>query len=239
MTQGDTRQFYAIVCSPALSQGNARRPVHCRWRKGANVSSQNLTYQDLLQIVEWIKSSAQFGEFHLKVDNIELHLRRHSAPAPSASAPAALEVRPPLDPTSPSPTRQPQPQSQTEDTPVQREALNGRMTTPADAARGVSPVYPEHTVLITSPMVGTFYRAPEPGAPPFVEVGQWVEPDTTVCIIEVMKLMHSMPARHRGVVTHILVEDAAPVEYGQALLVLDPHVDAASPEQAAGASAPR
>lgn len=198
------------------------------------MSSQNLTYQDLLQIVEWIKSSAQFGEFHLKMGDIELHLRRHSPPAP-----AVLEVRPPLAPPSPSPTRLQQPRSQTEDTSLHREGLNGRMTTPPDAARGVSSVYPEHTVLITSPMVGTFYRAPEPGAPPFVEVGQRVEPDTTVCIIEVMKLMHSMPARHRGVVTHILVEDAAPVEYGQALLVLDPHVDAASPEQTAGALEPR
>jgi acetyl-CoA carboxylase biotin carboxyl carrier protein len=71
-------------------------------------------------------------------------------------------------------------------------------------------------------MVGTFYRAPEPGAPPFVEVGQSVEPDTIVCIIEVMKLMNSIPAGVRGVVTHVLVEDAAPVETGQSLIVVDP-----------------
>jgi len=76
-------------------------------------------------------------------------------------------------------------------------------------------------------MVGTFYRAPEPGAPPFVEVGQQVEPDTVVCIIEVMKLMNSIPAGTRGTVLHILVAEAAPVEAGQALIVLQP---AAEPE---------
>jgi acetyl-CoA carboxylase biotin carboxyl carrier protein len=69
-------------------------------------------------------------------------------------------------------------------------------------------------------MVGTFYRAPEPGAHPFVEVGQRVEADTVVCIIEVMKLMNSIPAGCAGVVTHILVEDAQPVEYGQVLVVI-------------------
>jgi acetyl-CoA carboxylase biotin carboxyl carrier protein len=77
-------------------------------------------------------------------------------------------------------------------------------------------------VLITSPMVGTFYRSPEPGAPPFVEVGQAVEPDTTVCIIEVMKLMNTLPAGCQGVVTQIRVGDGEAVEYGQLLIVIEP-----------------
>lgn len=188
------------------------------------MSSQNLTYQDLLQIVEWIKSSAQFGEFHLKMGDTEVYLRRHTTPAS----------------TSPGLDRLPQPQSQVEEQERgEEETLPGRLVASPDAAHGGSPAYPAHTVLITSPMVGTFYRAPEPGAPPFVEVGQQVEPDTTVCIIEVMKLMHSMPARHHGVVTHILVQDATPVEYGQALLVLDPQVGTTSPAPTAGAAALR
>jgi acetyl-CoA carboxylase biotin carboxyl carrier protein len=71
-------------------------------------------------------------------------------------------------------------------------------------------------------MVGTFYRAPQPGAPPFVEVGHAVTPDAVVCIIEVMKLLNSIPAGAEGTVTHILVEDAAAVETGQPLIVLEP-----------------
>lgn len=71
-------------------------------------------------------------------------------------------------------------------------------------------------------MMGTFYAAPEPGAPPFVMIGQRVEPETTVCIIEVMKLMNSIPARARGVVSQVLVDDGAAVEAGTPLIVLDP-----------------
>jgi len=76
--------------------------------------------------------------------------------------------------------------------------------------------------VIRSPMVGTFYRAPEPGAPSFVEVGARVEPDTIVCIIEVMKLMNSVTAGVKGVVTHVLVENAHMVEHGQPLVAIKP-----------------
>ena len=65
--------------------------------------------------------------------------------------------------------------------------------------------------------------APEPGAEPFVTVGQHVAADSTVCIIEVMKLMTSLRAGYSGVVTHILVDDAKPVEFGQALIVINPN----------------
>ena len=71
-------------------------------------------------------------------------------------------------------------------------------------------------------MVGTFYRAPEPGAPPFVEIGQAVEPDTIVCIIEVMKLMNSIRAGARGVVAQVLLDDGATVEASAPLIILDP-----------------
>lgn len=75
---------------------------------------------------------------------------------------------------------------------------------------------------VKSPMVGTFYRAPEPGAHPFVEVGSRVTADSIVGIVEVMKLMNSIPAGQAGVVTHILVNDGEPVEYGEALVVIEP-----------------
>jgi acetyl-CoA carboxylase biotin carboxyl carrier protein len=71
-------------------------------------------------------------------------------------------------------------------------------------------------------MVGTFYRAPVPGAPAFVEVDQVVEADATVCIIEVMKLMNSIASGVRGWVREVLVADAQAVEYGQPLIVLEP-----------------
>jgi acetyl-CoA carboxylase biotin carboxyl carrier protein len=71
-------------------------------------------------------------------------------------------------------------------------------------------------------MVGTFYRAPAPGAPPFIEVGQSVEPDTTICIIKVMKLMSPIVAGTRGTVTQILANNAELVEYDQLLVVIEP-----------------
>jgi acetyl-CoA carboxylase biotin carboxyl carrier protein len=71
-------------------------------------------------------------------------------------------------------------------------------------------------------MVGTVYLAPEPGARPFVEIGQSVEADTQVCIVEVMKLMNSIVAGRKGVVSDILVDDGEAVEYGQPLFVITP-----------------
>jgi acetyl-CoA carboxylase biotin carboxyl carrier protein len=75
---------------------------------------------------------------------------------------------------------------------------------------------------IESPSVGLFWRAPAPGAPPFVEVGDRVAPGDTVAIVEVMKLMNHVVATAEGVVTAILVENGAAVEFGQALVVVDP-----------------
>ena len=78
---------------------------------------------------------------------------------------------------------------------------------------------PEGHVL-KSPMVGTYYRAPTPGAKPFVEVGQTVNAGDTVCIIEAMKLLNEIEADHAGVIKAILVENGQPVEYGHPLMVI-------------------
>lgn len=163
----------------------------------ANVAKDNnLTYEDLLRIVELVKSSPQFSEFRLKVGEIELHLKRKreasSAPAPGPAIVAPLEGNEPAEAAA-------QPRRQ-------------------DAGAA----WPGHWVVVRSPMVGTFYRAPAPGAAPFVEIGQTVEADATVCLIEVMKLMNSIPAGARGVVREILAGDAQAVEYGQPLVVLEP-----------------
>jgi acetyl-CoA carboxylase biotin carboxyl carrier protein len=76
---------------------------------------------------------------------------------------------------------------------------------------------------IKSPMVGTFYAQPEPGAEPYVRVGTRVAPGQTVCIIEAMKIMNEIEAELSGVVREVLVDDASPVEYGQVLYRVDPN----------------
>ncbi len=72
-----------------------------------------------------------------------------------------------------------------------------------------------------SPMVGTFYRAPSPSAPAFVEVGQSVKAGDTLCIIEAMKLMNEIEAEKSGVIKEILVENGQPVEYGEPLFIIE------------------
>jgi len=89
----------------------------------------------------------------------------------------------------------------------------------APAAAEAPPEPPKHTV--NSPMVGTFYRAPTPGAKSFVEVGQHVGVGDTLCIIEAMKILNQIESDRAGTVTQILVENGEPVEYNQPLFVID------------------
>jgi acetyl-CoA carboxylase biotin carboxyl carrier protein len=77
-------------------------------------------------------------------------------------------------------------------------------------------------VRIEAPMVGVFYRAPQPGAPPFVEEGETVAPGQTLCILEAMKLMNEIKADAAGIVRSIHVGNAEPVEFGQLLFELEP-----------------
>jgi acetyl-CoA carboxylase biotin carboxyl carrier protein len=79
----------------------------------------------------------------------------------------------------------------------------------------------DHLVKVVSPMVGTFYRAPSPEAPPFVEVGSHVLPGQTLCIIEAMKLMNEITAETSGSIRKILVDNARPVEFGQVLFLIE------------------
>ena len=144
-----------------------------------------LTYEDLVRLVELIKSTSHFSEFRLKVGEIEVSLRRSNGaavPRPAAAAQEPIALK-----------------SDTEE---------------KHHAAGLH--------LVRAPMVGTLYRAPAPGQPPYVTVGQQVEADSTVCIIEVMKLMNSIEAGARGVVKEILVENASAVEHGQVLMVIEP-----------------
>jgi acetyl-CoA carboxylase biotin carboxyl carrier protein len=153
------------------------------------VPPRELTYEDLLQIVELIKSASHFSEFRLKVGDIEVSLRRSDGAASARAAP-----------------QQPS-------------------AAAAAAAAAQSPVersFPQGVTVVRAPMVGTFYRAQSPSAPPYVEVGSAVEPATQVGIIEVMKLMNAIEAGVRGVVKEVLAANGEPVEHGQPLMLIEP-----------------
>jgi acetyl-CoA carboxylase biotin carboxyl carrier protein len=92
---------------------------------------------------------------------------------------------------------------------------------PAAAVINAHAVAAEHPGLVTSPMVGTAYRSPEPGAKSFCEVGSVVKAGDTLLIIEAMKTMNQIPAPRSGTVMQILFEDAQPVEFGEPLMVIE------------------
>jgi acetyl-CoA carboxylase biotin carboxyl carrier protein len=101
--------------------------------------------------------------------------------------------------------------------------LKGGTAPPEPETEAALPASASHDGLtIASPMLGTFYRAPAPGEPPFVEVGTRVDADTIVCIIEVMKMMNSVPAGVAGTIAEIYAGNAEPVEYEQPLFRVEP-----------------
>ncbi|KWK68382.1 acetyl-CoA carboxylase biotin carboxyl carrier protein [Burkholderia ubonensis] len=103
--------------------------------------------------------------------------------------------------------------------PAQTVALPAESAAAAPAAGAAAPAAPQGHV-VTSPMVGTFYRAPSPGADPFVQVGDTVKEGQTLCIIEAMKLLNEIESDKAGVIKEILVENGQAVEYGQPLFVI-------------------
>jgi acetyl-CoA carboxylase biotin carboxyl carrier protein len=178
------------------------------------VSECKLSYEELLQIVKVFELSSEFSELHLKCGDIEVDLRKHGAAPDSASAQPIAAIVP--VPTAPAQASVP---------------AGGKEAAKVDAAPSASvcpplsaDAFPPGACIVKSPMVGIFYCASEPGATPFVKVGQRTTADMTVCIIEVMKLMNSVRAGSSGVVTHVLVKDGEAVEFGQALVVIDPNV---------------
>ncbi|MQY70726.1 acetyl-CoA carboxylase biotin carboxyl carrier protein, partial [bacterium] len=92
----------------------------------------------------------------------------------------------------------------------------------AEEVKEAKPARPSNLVAVTSPMVGTFYRALAPDAPPYVEVGDAVKPGTVLCIVEAMKLMNEIESEVSGTIVEILVANETPVEYGQELFLIEP-----------------
>jgi acetyl-CoA carboxylase biotin carboxyl carrier protein len=145
----------------------------------------------LKTLIELVESSG-IAELEIEEGEERVRITRAVAPAPTSTVvlPAALSAAAPAG----SPT-------------------------PAPAIPPPSPIEAEgHQV--TSPMVGTFYRAASPGAKPFVEVGDSVQVGDTLCIIEAMKLMNEIESDKAGVVKQVLVENGQPVEFGQPLVVI-------------------
>ncbi len=133
------------------------------------------------------------------------------APAPTAAPPAGQA------PTQAAPISTSQPAAPT-------PAVSERAGERAAAQRGAKQKFevPPGHVAITAPTTGTFYRATSPGAKPFTEVGDHVEPDDTVCVFDVMKLFTSLRAGVAGIVTAILVENQTVVEQNQPLILIKP-----------------
>ena len=105
--------------------------------------------------------------------------------------------------------------------PVYRPAEPAAAAAPAPAPSPAPKAAAPSGTQVTSPMVGTFYRAPSPGADPFVQVGSQVKKGDTLCIIEAMKLLNEIEAEVSGTVKEILVDNAQPVEFGQPLFVIE------------------
>ena len=109
----------------------------------------------------------------------------------------------------------------TTDGPPAQHAESRETARPAKRTSGPAEEFIVHPGTVTSPMVGTAYRSPEPGAPPFVNVGDMVAAGDTLLIVEAMKTMNQIPAPHAGTVVRILVEDGRPVEYGEPLMIIE------------------
>jgi len=148
-----------------------------------------LTAREVAEITRLLEESS-FDELRLEIDGLKLHLKRGTAvPAQPVLDSAAAAAPAPL-------------------APVASDSAPADKLTADDV----------NLQDVPAPLLGTFFRAPKPGAPPFVEVGSQVEADTIVGIIEVMKLMNTVRAGVRGTVVEIPCRDGTLVEYGETLL---------------------
>jgi oxaloacetate decarboxylase alpha subunit len=148
-----------------------------------------LNISELKEILELI-SQRDITEFELEDEGVRLKVKKGVVVAPATEA---SDNHPPIA----LPTATPSPQ-----TPQPAEEID---------------VEEAGLTLVRSPMVGTFYRAPEPGAPPFVNEGDRVKPGKVLCIIEAMKLMNEIEAECAGEIVEVFVENAQPVQYGDNL----------------------
>lgn len=185
--------------------------------------SDTTNFNELKSLLDWVNQSGDIEELSIKYGDIELALSKtpgglnhlKAAPAPAAPAPA------PAAPAAPAPA--PEAPQAAVPAPAPAEATAQEAAAPAqepkaDAAAAGS----GNGVEVKSPMVGTFYASPKPGADPFVKVGDTVEVGQVLGIVEVMKLMNNIEAKTAGTVTEILAENEDAVEHGQTLMIIEP-----------------
>ena len=156
--------------------------------------------QDLIRTIAELLNEQNLAEIEIEREDFRVRVTRSYASPAAAAAPMPVYAAPPQA-VAPPPAAHAAPAA----------------TPASSAAEDLS----SHPGTLTSPMVGTAYRSPEPGASPFVEVGTKVTEGQTVLVIEAMKTMNQIPAHKSGTVSRILVEDAQPVEYGEPLLVIE------------------
>jgi acetyl-CoA carboxylase biotin carboxyl carrier protein len=154
-----------------------------------------LTHDDVRKILEIIDRAEHLDEVELVFEGFHLHVRRGSAGAEPLTKPAI---------------------------PVARTRTAEATKQDRLSAESSEPALADGDIAIRAPMLGTFYRASAPGQPPFVEPGQHVKADDTLCLIEVMKLFNSIRAGVDGVVRSVLADDGSLVEYNQMLFVVVP-----------------
>ena len=173
-------------------------------RKAITTTDENPSFgmKEVKELISLIKDSGNFNTFAYKTDafEIEINVGNGSIPVVAAAPQAQLAER--AAPIS---------------TPAVSSAPTLEVKKPSNAGLAIAP----NQRFVTSPMVGTFFRRPNPTLPPFVEVGDEVQPDTSVCIVEVMKLLNTIEAGCVGRVVSILVDDGASIESGQPLMILE------------------
>ena len=157
---------------------------------------------------------SDWREMVVEVGDDRLHVSRDPLPVEAQAAPAAPPVGPAVAPAGPVAAGDPPP------LPVAK-ASSG-VVPPTAPPTGETDEADAKGTKVESPSVGLFWRAPSPGAPPFVELGARVAAGDTVAIVEVMKLMNHVPSPVDGVVSAILVENGEAVEFGQPIVVVDP-----------------
>lgn len=166
--------------------------------------------QELREIIKLVDSSS-LDEFLYEVDGAKIKLKKNQGVVTEVVAPKVQTV-----------VQQAQPQVQAE--PKEEVKPQAESAAPAASTSEAKPVNLDDPTLhkITSPMVGTFYAAPSPDSPPYVKVGDKVEPDTIVCIVEAMKLFNEIEAEVKGEIVEVLVKNEQLVEFGQPLFLVKP-----------------
>lgn len=178
-----------------------------------------LTEDDVFQILKFLEESA-FDELNLEIGDLKLHVRKSGKPEELKTQFITTSIAPASIATETSLKKETTTDVHQEAKPRVIEVHEEKIIT--KVAEKVLTEPEEGLVPIKSPMLGTFYRRPAPGQPPYVEIGSFVKEDDTVCLLEVMKVFNSVKAGVRGYIVKICAESGELVEYGQTLFLVKP-----------------